>query len=125
MGKGLSRCQDPQPSLGVLGLPNLPAPLQPLRLPLTPAPGAALELEAGLLFLQDLQVRQQRLIDPPVVPLPPQQAETERLSLQLLQHGPGLEGGWRKQKGGWGGQTGEGEMWGGHASPLCSPTCPL
>lgn len=104
------------------GLPTaLPAPLQPLCPPLTS--GAALELKFGLLLLQDLQVGQQRLVDRPVMPPPPQQAEAERLSLQLLQHRPSLEKGLGKQRGRWGQES---RRWGGrHTSPPCPLTCPL
>lgn len=106
------------PACGLPIVSDLPAPLQLLWLPLAPAPGAMLELEVGLLLLQDLQVGQQRLVDTPVMPLPPQQAEAQRLPLQLLQQGPGLEGGRGKQGGGWG-------VGGGYTSPPCPPTCPL
>lgn len=72
-------------------VPTLPAPLHPPLLPLVTAPGATLELEMGLLLLHGLQVGQQRLIDLTIVPLPPQHTEAQWLSLQLLQHHPGLE----------------------------------
>lgn len=89
MGTGLSQCQ----CLGAAHGTHPPAPLQLPGLPLTPVPGAVLELKVGLLLLQGLQVGLQWLKDCPIVPPPPEQAEGERLSLQSLQHGPSLEGG--------------------------------
>lgn len=73
----------------------------------------------GLFLLHSLQVGQQGLVDLTIVPLPPQHAEAQRLSLQLLQHHPGLERRMEEERRGKAQREDRGE------DEVMPPTCPL